>query len=120
MKEEPFRRKVIIYKNYFYDFYATQGPRVKRKIDFVLGLARDLKYVPERFLKHIEGSEGIYELRIQVGNNIYRVFCFFDRANTVIIMNGFQKKTAKIPRNEIARAERIKKEYANEKATQKP
>ncbi|HEY4612714.1 MAG TPA: type II toxin-antitoxin system RelE/ParE family toxin [Bacteroidota bacterium] len=119
VKEEPFQRTVFIYRNYFYDFYTKLDSKVKRKVDFVLGLVRDLKYIPEKFFKHIEGSEGMYELRIQAGRNSYRVFCFFDKRNVVVVINGFQKKTAKTPKTEINRAERIKKEYEHEKAERK-
>jgi len=63
--------------------------------------------------KYIE--DGIYEVRVEVGTNIFRVFCFFDEGQLVILINGFQKKTQKTPGNEIAAAMKIKKEYFNEK-----
>jgi len=54
-------------------------------------------------------------MRIKVGNNIFRVFCFFDEGNVVILLGGFQKKSEKTPRREIINAERIKDEYYHEK-----
>jgi len=63
----------------------------------------------------MKGSDGLWEIRTQVGNNIYRVFCCFDKGNLVILLSGFQKKTQKTPKNEIKKAERIKKEYFDEK-----
>jgi len=52
-------------------------------------------------LKHIANTEGLYEARIQLGSNIWRVFCFFDNDKLVILLNGFQKKTQKTPKGEI-------------------
>ncbi|MFI5138529.1 MAG: type II toxin-antitoxin system RelE/ParE family toxin [Sphingobacteriales bacterium] len=69
---------------------------------------------PPSFFKHIE--EGIYEVRVEVGTNIFRVFCFFDDGQLIVLMNGFQKKTPKTPKNEIAAAIKIKKEYFDEKS----
>ncbi|WP_368670771.1 type II toxin-antitoxin system RelE/ParE family toxin [Algoriphagus sp. AGSA1] len=54
-------------------------------------------------------------MRVQVGNNIFRIFCFFDEGQLVVLMNGFQKKTQKTPRTEIDKALKIKREYENEK-----
>ncbi|MGD9992223.1 MAG: type II toxin-antitoxin system RelE/ParE family toxin [Salinivirgaceae bacterium] len=46
---------------------------------------------------------------------MYRVFSFFDRGRLVILINGFQKKSQKIPKKEIERAEKLKKQYFDEK-----
>lgn len=54
-------------------------------------------------------------MRIQQGNDIYRIFCFFDKGNLIILTNGFEKKTPKTPRKEIDKALRIKQEYEQEK-----
>jgi hypothetical protein len=45
--------------------------------------------IPEKFLKHLEGTDGLYEIRIKAGSNIYRVFCCFDAGRIVILFNGF-------------------------------
>lgn len=66
-------------------------------------------------MKHIENTEGLYEIRVQQASNIYRIFCFFDQGNWVVMMNGFQKKTQKTPKKEIEIALKIKEEYNNEK-----
>lgn len=71
--------------------------------------------VPERFFKHLDGTDGIYEMRVKVGSDIYRIFCFFDQGRLIILLNGFQKKKDKTPRQEIVRAERLKKEYYENK-----
>jgi phage-related protein len=67
--------------------------------------------VPEKYFKHLEGTDGLYEIRVKVGRDIYRIFCFFDKGQLVILLKGFQKKSEKTPRQEIERAERLKKQY---------
>ena len=66
-------------------------------------------------MKHLTGTDGLYEIRVQSGNNIFRIFCFFDKGKLVVLMNGFQKKTQKTPKKEIEKALKIKKEYEQEK-----
>ena len=105
-----------MYKNYFWDFYKSQSLKVQNKVDFVIGLVRTLRFVPEKFLKHLEGTDGLYEMRIKAGSNIFRVFCFFEEGNLVILLGGFQKKSAKTPPREITNAEKLKKEYYYEKS----
>ena len=71
--------------------------------------------VPEIYLKHIENTDGLYEIRVQVGSDIFRMFCFFDHGNIVVLANGFQKKSQKLPKKEIELAIKIKLAYENEK-----
>jgi len=59
----------------------------------------------------LEGTEGIYEIRVQCGNDIFRIFCFFDEGKIVVLANGIQKKSNKTPIREIEKAIKIKKEY---------
>ena len=63
----------------------------------------------------MEDSDGIYEIRVEVGSNIFRVFCFFDKGQLVVLVNGFQKKSDKTPKNEIELANKLKKQYYDEK-----
>jgi phage-related protein len=104
-------RQVLIYGDDFWEFYNAQKPPVQTKIDWVIGLVRDLPMVPEKFLKHMEGTDGMFELRVKAGSDIFRIFCFFDAGNLVILLNGFQKKTDKTPKNVLERAERLKRQY---------
>lgn len=113
---ERFLRDTFVYKNYFWHFYNSQSIKVQDKVDFVIGLVRTLRIVPEKFLKHLEGTDGLYKMRIKVGSNIFRVFCFFDEGNMVILLGGFQKKSEKTPPKEITKAEKQKMEYYYEKS----
>jgi phage-related protein len=88
-----------------------QPDKVKDKIIWTFGLIEELQRVPETYLKHIENTDGLFEIRVQLGSNIFRIFCFFDKGQLVVLANGFQKKTQKTPKQEIEKALKIKKEY---------
>ena len=110
-----FIRKVIAYKNYFLDFYSGQTDIVQAKIEWTLNLIQVMEYVPEKYFKHVEGTKKLYEIRVEVGNSIYRIFSFFDKGNLVVLGNAFQKKSKKTPKNEIEKALKIMEEYFDEK-----
>lgn len=109
------KRQVVAYKKYFLDFYNEQPENVQTKIEWTLNLIRVTKYVPEKYFKHLEGTKGLYEIRVEVGSNIYRIFSFFDKGNLVVLGNAFQKKTQKTPKKEIEKALKIMEEYNNAK-----
>ncbi|TDX09015.1 type II toxin-antitoxin system RelE/ParE family toxin [Flavobacterium sp. S87F.05.LMB.W.Kidney.N] len=108
-------RTVIFFKNYFNEFFVKQKEKVQQKIVWTINLIEELDRIPETYLKFIENTDGLYEIRIQQGNDIFRIFCFFDEGKLVVLANGFQKKTQKTPNKEIKKALKIKKEYENEK-----
>ncbi|WP_341225565.1 type II toxin-antitoxin system RelE/ParE family toxin [uncultured Arcticibacterium sp.] len=104
-------RKVIAYKHYFLDFYKAQDNKVQRKIEWTLKLIETNNQVPIKYFKHLTNTKGLYEVRVEVGSNIYRIFSFFDKGNLVVLGNAFQKKTQKTPKQEIEKALKIKEEY---------
>lgn len=108
-------REVIAYKSYFEDFLSSQPQKVQDKIFKIIEAIETLERVPTNYLKHLEGTNGLYEARIQLASNIWRVFCFFDNEKLVVLLNGFQKKTRKTPKNEIEKALRLMEMYFNEK-----
>jgi len=108
-------RTIITYKNYFEDFLTRQGEKVKEKIFWIFLLIEEVQHVPETYLKHLEGTDGLYEIRIQFASDIFRIFCFFDEGKLVVLANGFQKKTQKTPKTEIVKALKIKEEYYENK-----
>ena|SRR5690554_7681027 len=95
--------------------YNDQTEKVQKKIVWTLRIIADIDRIPENYLKHLKNTTGLYEIRVQVGNNIFRIFCFFDLDNIVVVGNGFQKKTQKTPRQQIEYAEQVKKEYYESK-----
>jgi len=108
-------RTIIFYKDYFEEFFVKQREKVKTKIIWTFTLIEELERIPEIYLKHIESTAGLFEIRIQQGSDIFRIFCFFDEGQLVILANGFQKKTQKTPKQEIEKAIKIKQDYENEK-----
>ncbi|WP_075603737.1 type II toxin-antitoxin system RelE/ParE family toxin [Saccharicrinis aurantiacus] len=108
-------RTAIFYKDYFEEFFIKQNEKIRAKIIWTLELIEELERVPESYLKHITSTEGLYEIRIKLGNNIFRIFCFFDQGKLIILANGFHKKTQKTPKKEIDKALKIMEEYKNEK-----
>lgn len=82
---------------------------------WTLEIIEDLQRVPELYLKHLENTDGLYEIRVQVASDIFRIFCFFDKGQLVVLVNGFQKKTQKTPKQEIELALKLKAEYENKK-----
>lgn len=115
MDKKQKHRTIVFYKNYFQDFFIKQKSKVKVKIIWTLELIEELQRVPETYLKHIENTEGLFEIRVQYGSDIFRIFCFFDQGKLVVLANGFQKKNQKTPKQEIVKALSIKEEYENEK-----
>ena len=108
-------REVITYKSYFEDFFKEQSPKVQDKIIKILDLIEQVERIPVTYLRYVEGTDGLFEVRVILNRNIFRVFCFFDGNRLIVLLSGFQKKTQKTPRKEIEHAERIKAEYYNDK-----
>lgn len=112
---EKIIRNIFYYKNYYLDFFSTLDTRARQKLNWTLKLISTVDRVPVKYFKHIENSSGLYEIRVEFGSNIYRVFSFFDKGQLVILINGFQKKSQKTPKKEIEKAEKLKKQYFDEK-----
>jgi phage-related protein len=105
------KRKIIFYGDYFLDFYYKQEDKTKLKIDFVLDLIRNVEKVPVKFLKHLEGTDGLYEIKIITSLKSIRIFCCFDEGNLIVLLNCIIKKTNKTPKRELEKALKLKEEY---------
>ena len=108
-------REIKFYKKYFIDFYISLDLTVQEKIEYVFKVIKTVDLIPQKFLKHIESTDGLYEIRIKVGSDIYWVFCCFDAGRIVVLFNGFQKKSQKTPKKEIEKALKIKEDYFKNK-----
>lgn len=117
MKKEYVRR-VVVFEDHFKEFKKTLNRDTLKKLYQVLTLIMVVEVVPEKFLQAIEGRKGLYEIRIEQGRNIYRVFCCFDEGSLIILFNGFQKKTQKTPIRQIEKAEALMKRYFEQKNSQ--
>lgn len=112
-------RQVIFHGHYFQDFYTQQTESVREKIGYVFRVIKTVEKIPEKFLKHLEGTDGLYEIRVEAGSNIFRIFCCFDKGNMVVLFNAFHKKSQKTPKQEINLAMKLKKEYLSLKTIPK-
>jgi phage-related protein len=108
-------RQVIQYKDYFEKFLLAQPKKIQDKIFKVIEIIETYQHVPKTYLAPMKTYKGLFEARIKLGSNIWRVFCFFDKGKLVILLNGFTKKTQKTPKKEIEKAVRLMKEYYEEK-----
>lgn len=113
-KKQKFRT-IITYKDYFENFFVKQRQKVRDKIIWTFDLIEEVARVPETYLKHMDDTDGLFEIRVQLARDIFRIFCFFDEGRLVVLANGFHKKTQKTPKKEIEKALKIKKEYEDAK-----
>ena len=99
--QEKFIRDIFYYQNYYLEFFEKLKPEVKRKFNWTLQLIATVDKVPGKYFQHMTGSSGIFDIRVEVGSDIYRVFSFFDKGQLIILLNGFQKKSQKTLKNEL-------------------
>ncbi len=92
-----------------------QDKKVQEKIDWILEMVKTVPAIPQKYFRHLENTDGLYESRIEYESNTYRIFCFFDAGNLVILINAFHKKTQKTPRREMIRAARLQQQYFKDK-----
>lgn len=111
----PKVREVIEYENHFSDFLKRQPHKVQNKIFKIIEAIETLERVPSNYLKAIVNTKGLYEARIKLGSDIWRVFCFFDEGKLVILLNGFTKKSQKTPTKELEKAIQLMDKYYKEK-----
>lgn len=112
---QKFIREIFYYKHYFLEFFSEQTEDVKKKFNWTFELIATIDRVPKKYFQHMEATVGLYEIRVEVGSNIFRAFAFFDEGHLIIVTNAFQKKSQKTPQNEIELVIKLKKEYFNEK-----
>ena len=108
-------REVVEFENHFSEFLKRQPVKVQNKIFKIIEAIETLERVPSNYLKMLVGTNGLYEARIQLGSEIWRVFCIFDKGKLVILLNGFTKKTQKTPKNEIEKALQLMQKYYDTK-----
>ena len=109
--EEPIKRRIEFFEDHAIRFISSLPRDVQSKISWVLRIIQRHRMIKTKFFKHLRGTDGLYEIRIQIGTNHYRLICFFNDQNTLVILNGFQKKTQKTPKDEFKKAIRLKKLY---------
>ena len=108
-------RRIIAYREYFVNFYKSQDRKIQEKIEYVLDLVRFEKQVPKKFLKYLDNTNQIYEIRVMTTFKNIRILCFFDEGDLVVLTNCFLKKSQKTPDKEIKLAGKLKYDYLTEK-----
>ena len=92
-------------------FLDALDAKQAQKVVWVLQLIEELEVVPTRYLKKLVNTDGLWEIRVQVASNIFRLIGFFDGDNLVVLNHGFQKKTQKTPQKDIKLAQRRRSDY---------
>lgn len=115
MGENAKIREIRFYGSYFQDFFERLSFKAKSKVIWTLRLVEELPRIPETYLKHLESTHGLYEIRVQTSGIAIRLCCFFDQRQIIIVTHGFIKKTQKTPHREIEKAIEIKRRYEIEK-----
>ena len=97
------------------EFLDSLTGKQAQKVLWVLQVIEDLDAIPRQYFKKLVDSDDIWEVRIQFGNDIFRLLGFFDGGALIILTNGFAKKTQKTPPQEIELAVRRKSDYLERK-----
>lgn len=113
--------RTLILTDSFKEFYQEvrkDGEKYVEKLLYVLQLIQNEPIPPVNFLKILKGNdyEGLFEVRANLGNNMYRVFCFFINENyskELILLNGFKKKDDKTIKKHKPIAVKLKNDYLN-------
>lgn len=113
-------REIIFYKTAggrcpVEEFLNHLAAKKARKVAWVLQLIEDLDIVPAQYFQKMVGTDDLWEVRVKIGSDIFRLLGFFDGAKLVVLAHAFQKKTQKTPRQAIARATDRKRDYFRRK-----
>ncbi len=93
------------------EFIESLSGKVAQKVTWTLSLLEELESLPSTYFKKLADTDGIWEVRISLGSDSYRIFCFFAGNSVVILTHGLVKKTQKTPPGEIDRAESYKQDF---------
>ncbi len=104
-----FKREIYIFENHFEEFYKKQPGDIQEKIYWILRIIESHKIIGSQYLKLV--LDGLFEIRISKGRVEIRVFCLIDTGNRLILLNSFQKKSQKIPKDELKKAKELQKKY---------
>lgn len=97
------------------EFLDSLSGKQAQKVIWVLQLIEELEVIPTQYFKKLVNTDGLWEVRVQAGNNIFRLLGFIEGDEIIILNHAFQKKTQKTPKKEIQIAETRKRNYLNRK-----
>jgi len=97
------------------NFLDKSEEKAKEKIIYNIWKSRSTN--DKELFKKLDGE--IWEFRTLFNKTYYRLFAFWDKTNKedtiVLATHGLIKKTDKIAKNEIYKAERLRLKYFNDK-----
>lgn len=99
------------------EFVESIEPKARKKL--FQGIRKTKERLIGDWFSKMKNTDGIFEFRFDESGKFYRLFAFWDtegESETLIAgTHGIAKKTNKTPKEEIRKAERIKREYFEEK-----
>jgi phage-related protein len=98
-------------------FLDSLNSKQAQKVLWVLQLIEELDRVPSQYFKKLVNTKDIWEVRVQVGKEIFRLLGFFEGPRLIVLNHAFQKKTQKTPTRAIDLAEKRKRDYLRRKKT---
>ena len=93
------------------EFLDSLTGKQAQKVAWVLQLIEEMDIVSTQYFKKLTNTDDLWEVRVQSGNNIFRLLGFIEGNEIIILNHAFQKKTQKTPKKEIQIAEARKKDY---------
>ena len=91
---QNFIRNIFYYKHYYLDFFNELTEDVQKKFNWTFELIATIDRVPKKYFQHMVGTSGLYEIRVEVGSNIFRAFAFFDEGQLNSGSKWFSKENS--------------------------
>ncbi|MCL2065652.1 MAG: type II toxin-antitoxin system RelE/ParE family toxin [Candidatus Cloacimonetes bacterium] len=86
------------------DFIMSLNPKqqakVTREIDLLEKFGNELHYPHVNIIKGKQYKD-LWELRMKLGTDIFRIFYFLSKQNVAILLHGIIKKSQKLPQKEL-------------------
>ncbi len=94
------KKKIIFYETEsgkipVKEFLDRLSLKVFKKIVWTLKLIEENDRVPKTYFKKLENKNDVWEVRIKLGSDIYRIFSFWDKGNLIILLMELLKSLKK-------------------------
>ncbi|MFK2809797.1 type II toxin-antitoxin system RelE/ParE family toxin [Bacteroides fragilis] len=101
-------KRELIFSPEYIEFEQSSTPRTHEKLRYAVAILETVQPIPTKFVKKLTNTD-FYELRVSVDNEV-RVILFaadnenINLASSVVLLNGFVKKSTKDYDKEITKA----------------
>ena len=105
---QVFCHRCYIFSPEYIEFEQSSTPRTQEKLRYAVAILETVQPIPTKFVKKLTNTD-FYELRVSVDNEV-RVILFaadnenINLASSVVLLNGFVKKSTKDYDKEITKA----------------